>query len=175
MNYKDLGLSRAVIKKPFDWKGKKIFINEYLPIDAKYDIVMITLQKAFENGIYNPIKLDVFFHLNLVYMYTDIEFSAEDREDEFKLYDEMKSTGFMDEFLKHINPDEYKEMQEDIDNISELRFAYDTTAISVLRSFIDDLPVNAEAAAQIVENFDPDKYQAVVDFAKAANGGRDIK
>ena len=175
MDYKELGLSKVDTKTSFDWNGKKVFVNGFLPVDAKYDIVMITLQKAFENGIYNPIKLDVFFHLNLVYMYTDIEFSVEDREDEFKLYDEMRTTGFMDEFLKHINPNEYQEMQEDIDNISELRFAYNTTAASILRDFIEDLPANAEAAAQIVENFDPDKYQAVVDFAKAANGGRDIK
>jgi hypothetical protein len=87
----------------------------------------------------------------------------------------MKSTGFLDEFLKHIDPVLYGEMLEDIEDIAEKSMTYKSTAASVLRNFIEDLPANAEAAAQIVENFDPDKYQAVVDFAKAANGGRPIK
>ena len=34
---------------------------------------------------------------------------------------------------------------------------------------------DAEAAAKIVENFDPNQFKAVVDFARYANGGRDIK
>ena len=51
---------------------------------------------------------------------------------------------------------------------------YNTTAASVIRGLIDDLPANAEAAQKIVENFDPTKYQAVIDFAKAANGGREL-
>ena len=45
---------------------------------------------------------------------------------------------------------------------------------SMIQSIINDLPKNAQAAANIVDNFDESKYQAVIDFAKAANGGRPI-
>lgn len=174
MEYKDLGLARTVLKDSFDWAGKKISFYKYLPIESKYDIVMITLQESFEDGIYNPIKLDMNFHINLVFMYTDLIFTEEERSDIGKLYDEMKSTGFLNEFLRHINPEEYREMQEDIDNISELHMEYRNTAASVFRNFIEDLPQNAEAAQKIVDSFDKEKYQNVIDFAKAANGGREI-
>ena len=172
MNYSDLDLKKNIETDTFKWKDKEIQILKYLPIDDKYDIIMITLQKSFEEGIYNPIKLDLFFHLNLVYLYTDLEFTQEERNEETKLYDEMKSSGFLDEFLKYVNPNEYKEMQEDIEDIAELSVRYKASAASVLRSFINDLPANVEAATKMVENFDPEKYQAVVDFAKSANGGR---
>ena len=175
MDYKDLELKLSIPKTEYKWGDKTINVYDYLPIESKYDIVMITLQKAFEDGIYNPIKLDMFYHLNLVYMFTDIDFSAEDRSDESRLYDEMKSTGFLDEFLKHIDPVLYGEMLEDIEDIAQKSMTYKSTAASVLRNFIEDLPANAEAAAKIVDNFDKDKYQAVVDFAKAANGGRPIQ
>ena len=161
-------------KTMYKWGNKYIEIVKYLPIEDKYDIVMVTLQKSAEDGIYNPIKLDMFFHLNLIYMYSNLEFTEEERQDESKLYDEMKSTGFIDEFLKHINPDEYKEMQEDIEDIAGLKMKYNSSAASVLRSFIEDLPANAEAAQKIVDNFNPEKYQAVVDFAKAANNGNKV-
>ena len=39
---------------------------------------------------------------------------------------------------------------------------------------INNLPKNAEAAAKIVEQFNPERFKAVVDFARYANGGRDI-
>ena len=175
LKYSDLKLKKDVTKKIFKWNGLDIKVLDYLPIEDRYDIVMITLQKAYEDGIYNPIKLDMFFHLNLVYMFTNIEFSDEDRENESKLYDEMKSSGFLSEFLKNVNPVEYKEMQEDIEDIVNLSLEYKNSAASVIRNFINDLPANAEAAAKIVENFDSEKYSAVVDFAKAANGGRPVK
>ena len=51
-----------------DFNNKTIEVLKYLPIEDKYDLIMITLQKAEEDGIYNDIKLDMYFHLNLVYM-----------------------------------------------------------------------------------------------------------
>ena len=170
LNYSDLGLAKSKEVKIFKWNDKDIEVIKYLPIDSRYDIVMITLQESYEEGIYNPVKLDKFFHLNLVYMYSNLIFTDEEREDTDKLYDELKSSGFMDKFLQNINENDYAEMLEDIDTIIKAK----ETIPSVLKKFINDLPANAEAAAKIVENFDPQKYQAVVDFAKAANGGRPI-
>jgi hypothetical protein len=175
LNYKDLGLKRLIMKDTFKWGDKNIEVLKYLPVEAKYDIVMITLQKAQEEGYYNPIKLDMYFHLNLVYMYTNLVFTEEERQDEGKLFDEMKSSGFLNTFLQYIDKEEYEEMLEDIDNIAELSMKYRMSAGAVFNKFVDDLPANAEAAQKIVDSFEPEKYQAVVDFAKAANGGREIK
>lgn len=174
MEYKELSLVRTVLKDSFDWKNKKISFYKYLPIESKYDIVMITLQESFEDGIYNPIKLDMNFHVNLVFMYTDLIFTEEERSDIGKLYDEMKSTGFLDEFLRHINPDEYKEMQEDIEHISQLLIEYNSSTAGIVTKFINDLPTNAEIMKEILDDFNPEKYQNVVQFAQQANGGRPL-
>jgi hypothetical protein len=174
MQYKDLGLKINNDIISFKFGDKEIKVKKYLPVEDKYDIAMITLQKSAENGIFNPIKLDIFYHLNLIYAYTDLEFSAEDREDELKLFDELESSGFMDEFLKVIDENEYKSILENIGDLEWSLTDYNKSAASVFKSFIEDLPANAEAAQAIVDNFDPSKYQAVVDFAKAANGNRPI-
>ena len=72
----------------FDFNGNQIEVLKYLPIDSKYDLVEVTLQKSKEsNGYYNPLKVDMYFHLHLVYMYTNISFTDKQREDEAKLYD----------------------------------------------------------------------------------------
>ena len=173
-NYSDLGLKRDTQVSTMKWGNKEIKIKKYLPIEAKYDIVMITLQQSMEDGFYNPIKLDMHYHLNLLYMYSDLNFTDEEKENSDKIYDEIKSTGFLDEFLKYVNENEYVEMEEDIELIAELMRQEQASVTSVIKKLIDDLPANAEAAQKIVDNFNPEKYQAVVDFAKAANGGRDL-
>ena len=175
INYKDLDIKKVANIKTFEFNGKEIEVVDYISTDDKYDIVMITLQKSLEDGIYNPMKLDMYFHLNLVYVFTNIVFSDEDRADEASFYDELLSSGFMDVFLPNIDIKLYTEMQSYIEEISQLKINYNNSAAGIMSKMINDLPANAEAMQSIVENFDPDKYQAVVDFAKAANGGREIQ
>jgi len=174
LNYKDLNLTNKNVIKTFKWGDKDVEIVDYLPVEDKYDIVMITLQKSFENGYYNPIKLDMFFHLNLVYAYTNIVFSDEDREDEAELFDKLVGSGFMEEFLKNFDDKVYEEMAQDIDTIAQADVEYRKSFSSIVAKFIEDLPANAEKMKEIVDSFDPEKYQAVIDFAQAANGGRPI-
>ena len=175
IDYKSLKLMRLVDKDTFSWGGQEIEVIKYLPVEARYDIVMITLQKAYEDGIYNPIKLEMYFHLNLIYMYTNIDFAEAREEDESKLYDELVSTGFMNEFLRHINSKTYEEMQDEIEEIAKLIMNYNGTIINAINKVIDSIPENMEVMQKMVENFDESKFQAVIDFAKAANGGREIK
>jgi len=55
-----------------------------------------------------------------------------------------------------------------------MKLKYENSAAAVFRKFVTDLPAAAAAAAEIVDNFNPEQYNAVRDFAIAANGGRDI-
>lgn len=174
INYKDLNLANKNVIKTFKWGDKDIEILGYLPVEDRYAIVMITLQKSFENGYYNPIKTDMFFHLNLIYAYTNIIFSDEDRANESELFDKLVSSGFLDEFLKNFDRKIYQEMATDMETIAKADIEYRKSFSSVVSKFIEELPANAEKMKEIVDTFDPEKYQAVIDFAQAANGGRPI-
>lgn len=159
----------------FDFQGHEIEVLRYLPVEDKYDLVMITLQNSEENGIYNPVKLDMYFHLYLVYMYSNLSFTDKQKENESKLYDTLKSNGFIDLFLDNMEETEYADLYTYITECQEDTLHYRNTAGAVLQTVIQDLPRNAQMAADIVNNFDKSKYQAVIDFATAANGGRNIE
>ena len=161
--------------KTFNFGGQKIEVLQYLPAQDKYDLLMITLQKSLENGAYNEFKLNLYFELNLVYMYTNISFTEKQREDEFKLYDTLKSNGFFEQFFQVINEDEFNELFSQLNAIKHTSSEHRRSFGAVISQLIDDLPANAETAAKIVESFDPKQFKAVVDFARYANGGRDIK
>ena len=175
VSYANLKLKIDTDVNTFDFQGQKVEVLKYLPVEDKYDLVMITLQKAKEDGVYNPLKLDIFFHLHLVYMYTNLSFTDKQRENELRLYDCLVSNGFVDKLVDTISENEYNYLFNMINEIVKTEMKYKNSAAGVIHTLVQDLPANAEAAAQIVDSFDPNKYQAVIDFAEAANGGRPIR
>lgn len=160
--------------KTIDFNESKIEVKQYLPIRDKIDLVDITLQKSREDRLYNPLKVNMYFHLNLIYLYTNISFTEKQREDEEKLYDLLDSNELIDLIVSNIPEFEYNDLLNKTIEKIENELQYNTTAAAIISKLINDLPKNAQAAASIVESFDKEKYKAVVDFAKAANGGRDI-
>lgn len=158
-----------------DFNGTQIEILKYLPVADKKDLIDITLQKSEEDGIYDPVKMEMYFHLHIVYMYSNLSFTDKQKEDEEKLYDILESNGVIAAILNSIGEDEYGMLIEWLNEKEKKIMKYKNTAGAVLQSFINDLPRNAQTAAEIVENFDPNKYQEVINFATAANGGRPIR
>jgi len=156
-------------------EGTDIEVQQYLPMQDKIDLIDITLQKAREDKLYNPLKVDMFFHLHLIYLYTNITFTEKQREDEYKLYDSLQSNGIISQVIAVMNENEYKTLLDMINETIDNELKYNTTAAAIISKIIDDLPANAEAAQKIVDNFDKDKYKAVIEFAQAANGGNPIK
>ena len=174
VSYTNMKLKVNTEVNTFEFAGQKIDVLKYLPAKDKYDLLMITLQRATEQGTYNDFLIGMYFELNLVYMYTNISFTEKQREDEFKLYDTLKSNGFFDLFYQALNEDEYNELYTSLITLRKDTIEYRMSVGSVLNNVIDNLPKNAEAAAKIVQNFNPEQYKQVVEFAKAANGGRNI-
>ena len=175
MKYSDLNLktkTNTTIAKIND--NIEIEVLQYLPIEDKIDLIQIALQKSKENGIYNELKLDMYFNLYIIYMYTNLEFADEEKADEFKLYDELQSNDIIARVIGAMNEDEYDNLIDYLNNMREDYDIYNTSAAALLQTFIQDMPKNAAAAAEIVDSFDEDKYKRVANFARAANGNRPI-
>lgn len=174
VTYAGLKLKVNTDVKTFTWEEKEIEVLQYLPIKDKYDLIMITLQKAKEGDIYNPIKLDMYFHLNLVYLYSNIHFTDKQKEDEEKIFDTLVSTKLLDKILENMAESEFEDLWSKMNDYMNNELKYTTTAAAVIKSIIQDLPTQAQAAMDIVNQFDPEKFEAVKQFAEAANGDRPI-
>lgn len=174
ITYTNLKLKVNSSPKEITFNNTKIEVLQYLPIEEKYDLVMITLQKAKENNIYNPVKLEMYFNLNLIYLYTNISFTEKQRENEAKLYDTFKSGGLMDAIIDAIPENEYNELLEYIDTLVEKFENNEKSFAAKLADFMEELPEKMESAAKIAESFNPEQFKEVINFATAANGGRPI-
>ena len=71
--------------KSFDFNGQNIEVFQYVSIADKDDMIQSIIQNSVNRGIYNPIKADMYFHLYLVYLYTNITFTKKQKEDEEKI------------------------------------------------------------------------------------------
>ena len=167
INYKDIDFKQSINKenKIINFNGSEIQIVPYLSVNDKYDLIMITLQKAFEKNIYNTFKLDVYFDLNVVYLYTNIVFSNEDRLDESALYDNLKQSGLLDMIKSNIDEEELKYLKNCVIELSKVIIKYRNTFGSVIGALVEQLPANMEEAQKIVEGFDPEKYKALATLA----------
>jgi hypothetical protein len=139
------------------------------------DLINSVLQKSRENGYFSPFKVDLYTHLNIVYLMTDIVFDADDRADELALYDQLESSGLMQEIINLIPSTYYQTILSFVEETIERIQEYSKTTAAVINTIIEDMPKNAEAAMNFVNQFDPEKFEAVKKFAEAANGNRDIK
>lgn len=168
-----LKIKEDVVECPLQ-EDKILEIKKYVPIEDKIDLVEMVLIKSKENGIYNPLKVEIYLQLGLVYIYSNITFTDKQREDESKLYDILMSNEIIDKVIANIPEKDYIDLIEKIDERINAEMTYKVSAAAILNSFITDLPKQLDAMKDVVNNFDGSKYKAVVDFAKAANGGREI-
>lgn len=155
--------------------GTKIEVLKYLPIDEKYNLIEITLQKAYENGIYNPLKLDIYFALNLVYLYTNINFTDKQREDESKLYDTLQSNGVLNKIIDAIDDEEYNYLYTLLVEEEDKKTQYNNSFVGLMKQLSETVVQNTDALQKITNSFDPNQFKNVLDFAQAANGNRPIE
>lgn len=166
--YSKIGLKVNTEVNKFTFNNQEIEVLHYLPVEDKIDLIEIALQKAEEDGIYNETMLDMYFHLNMVYLYSNITFTEKQKENEPKLYDAMVSSGFMAAFLQAMDEDEYTAVFNDLQRVRASREKYDLSTAAIVKSLIVDLPENAKTAAAIVDGFDPAQFQRLLNFAKAS-------
>lgn len=174
LSYSSLKLKVNDSVKEVAYGDHKIEVLQYLPIEDKYDLIMVTLQKSFDEVIYNPLKLDMYFHLHLVYMYTNISFTDKQRENEEKLYDALNSNGIFDLVLENIPEDEYETLFSYLAEVAEEDSNFKNSLVGIIHSFIREIPVQASKLTDLLGSIDMEQYQNIMNMIKTLNNGKSL-
>lgn len=174
MNFNELELKINDKVRTLKFKNKDIKVKQYLPIQDKLNLIQIALQQSLDEGVYNDGLLTAYFHTYVVMFYTDLEFTEEEKQDVLTLFNLMDSENLIGSVIELIPQSEFGDLLEMLNNQQKNNMIFKQSAAYVIGQFIDALPSQMEKVGEIINNFDPSKYQAVVDFATAANGGRNI-
>ena len=94
-----IGLTKLGLKKntniiPLEWNGQIIEIKQYLPIEDKSEVIEHIVNKSLDdNSFANPIRLEINTVLEIMYAYTNINFTDKQKEESLNLYDLLVSSG----------------------------------------------------------------------------------
>lgn len=132
VDFKSLNLKVNDSVKTITINGIGIEIKNYLPIEDKMDLIQIALQQA-ENTIgYDTILIDVYFHLYLVYFYTNIKFTEEEKAEPLKLFDILDSNNIISIVASSIPSAEFEDMKDYLYSQLENNSKFKTSLIYIL-------------------------------------------
>lgn len=90
-----------------EFNGIEIEVKQYLPIEDKLQFVVNVISNAADgNRFYNPIKIEAFSTLEILFMYTNLSFTETQKKDLSKLFDIVVSNGLAKEVMAAIPKNE---------------------------------------------------------------------
>jgi hypothetical protein len=139
VSFAKLGLKVNNEVKTFEWlSGDEVTtveVKQYLPIEEKLAVISNIVNDTIdENGFYNPVRLEIFTTLEILYAYTNFNITPKMKEDPFKLYDVVLSTGLYDKILEVMPTEEFDRI--DVSAHATIRniYNYKNSALGVIGS-----------------------------------------
>lgn len=122
--------------KTINFADEQIEIKQYLPIQEKLQLIgRIVSYSHEEDGNYaNPVKINVYLHLEIMFAYTNISFTNKQKEDIPKLYDSILSSGLLDAVLSEIPESELNILQKGTFDSIEAIYNYYNSIVGVMET-----------------------------------------
>lgn len=138
VTFSKLGLKSREDIKTITINDCEIEVKQYLPISEKINIVTNVLVNSAEGNFSNPMKVEVFFNMEIIYNYTNITFTDKQKEDITKLYDLLEESDIFNEILSAIPEKEYKTLLDWTTEIIDSYYKYRNSALGIMDTISTD-------------------------------------
>lgn len=110
-------------------------IKEYLTITDKNLLISNVINESVDdNGFYNPLKIKIHTALQLIYFYTNINFTDKMKNDSFKLYDTIISSGLYNFIIAEIDKNEIDYIENAISVMINNIYTYKNSAMGIIEN-----------------------------------------
>ena len=134
-----LGLKVNQNVKNIEFNEQIIEVKQYLPINEKLELISSVINSAAdENNFSNPVKENVFLTLEILYHYTNINFTDKQKEDPVKLYDLVVSSGLVNKVTDLIPEEELDEVINGVAQSVKAIYTYRNSVLGILESISQD-------------------------------------
>ena len=131
--FSKLALKKQEEVKTITINNNIIEIKQYLPINEKLELIGRVLnQAADDNNFSNPVKLEVFTALEIVFTYTNISFTDKQKEDLIKLYDVLESNNIFNLIIAELPEAEYETIIDGVQECSNAIYTYRNSILGLL-------------------------------------------
>jgi hypothetical protein len=170
ISFTKLGLKTNTDVNVITWKNDEeiieVEVKKYLPITEKLEVISKIVNGSIdENDFYNPVRLEIYTTLERIYAYTNINFTAKMKEDIFKLYDNIVSSGFNDDFLAAIPTEEFDMISIAAERTLKNYYGYKNSAKGIMEAITTDYSnLNLDADELRQKMADPNVVPLVKDI-----------
>ena len=153
-----LGLKINQNVKNIEFNEQIIEVKQYLPINEKLELISSVINSAAdENNFSNPVKENVFLTLEILYHYTNINFTDKQKEDPVKLYDLVVSSGLVNKITDLIPEEELDEVINGVAQSVKAIYTYKNSILGILENISQDYSsLNLDATEIQQKLADPD-------------------
>lgn len=148
VSFTKLGLTKNTNVGSFEWNEQTIEVKAYLPIQDKLKLIGNVINSCQdENNFINEAKMSMFMTLEMVYAYSNINFTEKQKSDPAKLYDLLAGSGFLDDFFTVMPQSEYKGIAIWLDKTANHIYDYRNSVYGILDAMkqdYDELNFDAE-------------------------------
>lgn len=161
VSFTKLGLTKNQEVKIVNWNEQDIEVKQYLPINEKLTLISNVLNNAHdENNFSNPVKVNLFTTLEIMYAYTNINFTDKQKEDPVKLYDLLSGSKLYDKIVENIPVEEYLEVMNGIDETIDAVYTYRNSVMGILEAVSSDYSnLNLDASEIQKKLADPENME----------------
>ena len=140
ISFNKLGLKKQNKIVTLTIGDQDIEIKQYLPIEEKLDFLTRVINKVVEQSpnFPNSVQTTTFFALEMIYTYTNIQFTEKQKEDFCKTYNLMDENGLISKILDCIPNSEKHVLQNGLNSILSELYVYRNSARGILESLSTD-------------------------------------
>ena len=133
VSFTKLGLKVNQDIQTVEFNEQIIEVKQYLSVNDKLELISNVINASHdENNFANPVKISVFTTLEIIYAYTNINFTDKQKEDPTKLYDMLISSGLVTKIIHAIPEAEYNEVLCGVSDSVDAIYTYRNSAMGIL-------------------------------------------
>ena len=165
LNFNKLNLKANQSVTEIHFNEQTIEVKQYLSVNDKLKLISDTINKSIDdNNFYNPLKIEVYFILEVIENYTNIVFTEKQKEDPVKLYDAFVSNGLDEKIFNAIPECEICDLRTSLDETIDSIYKYNNSVMGLLETISRDYSnLNLEASDIQKKIADPDNMTLLKD------------
>ena len=149
-----------------------IEVKQYLPIQDKLILIGRVIELAHQEDFdySNPLKLQVYTDLEMLFVYTNLSFTEKQREDLPKVYDMLYSSGILNSIKEAIPNTERTIVTESIEKTLNAIYQYQNSALGILdiiKNDYNNLDLNIDELNENIK--DPEALGLIKDILTKFN------
>ena len=169
ISYTKLGIGKEELNKvqTVEYNDQTIEVKQYLPVAEKSELITRVLNNSVDedNGYYNLLKMDMRLALEIVYAYSNINFTEKQKEDSAKLYDMLNASKVLNLIIGLIPEGEFYYLNKTVHEMANNIVAYRNSAMGIMERITTDYSnLNFDASTIQKELADPNNMTLLKDI-----------